>query len=274
MREGMDALGLDPSRDDVLEAEGVTKRYGRATAASEVSLTVKAGQVHGLLGPNGSGKSTILHVLTGLLRADEGSVFVGELPIDEKASRASMGFAPDDLPLPGALTGREYIDLHDSMRSRHDLDAALVLAAGLGLGDDLDKQIGQYSHGMKRKIQVIAALMHRPAVLVLDEPFRGLDPDAAAVLRHLIVSFTGGGGGVLVATHDMLRAERDCDRVTILDHGSVVATGAPRDLVESTPGASTLEDVFLTVTGRRQQNDHRSAALHDLFIKTRTEATS
>ncbi|NQX27775.1 ABC transporter ATP-binding protein [Microbacteriaceae bacterium VKM Ac-2854] len=253
--------------DRVLDVFNITKRYGEVAAIDNFSLTVERGQIHGLLGPNGSGKTTSLHIVTGLLRADSGTVTICGEPIESKKSRAYMGFAPDDLPLPGSLTGREYLAFHDAMRSRHDRLRAAELIRALGLGKDLNKQIAQYSHGMKRKVQVIAALVHQPDVLILDEPFRGLDPDAAAVLRSLIVSFARSGRAVLIATHDLLRAERDCDQVTILSKGATVATGSPQALVLGCKAAENLEDVFLTVTGLRSDNLFRQESIELLFTR-------
>lgn len=249
----------------VLDASRITKRYGRSTAIGDFSISVEPGEIHGLLGPNGSGKTTSLHVLVGILRADAGSVSIGGEPIGSKRSRALLGFAPDDLPLPASLTGKEYIDFHDAMRSRDDRRRAAALVQALGMSAALDKQIAHYSHGMKRKIQVITALSHQPELLVLDEPFRGLDPNAAAVLRSMIRAFADSGRAVLIATHDLLRAERDCDRVTIIDDGAIVAAGAPVDLVTETDGAETLEDVFLAVSGLSVDRAARDATIHRMF---------
>ena len=207
----------------------------------------------------------MLHVLTGLIPPDAGSVFIHDLPIEDKASRACLGFAPDDLPLPTVLTGLEYLDLHDALRSRRDHERARVLAHVLGIDGALGRQIAEYSHGMKRKIQLVAALMHRPQLLVLDEPFRGLDPDTASVLRELVACFVGSERAVLVATHDMLRAERDCDVVTILDRGRVVVSGAPTELISDVPGAKSLEDVFLQLTGRYHEIDPSFASDRESF---------
>jgi ABC-2 type transport system ATP-binding protein len=217
------------------------------------------------LGPNGSGKTTGLHIITGLLAPTEGSVHIAGVPIVEKRSRQLYGFAPDDLPLPVALTGREYLDFHHAMRGRDDGPRARQLAEVFGLASDLEKQVGQYSHGMKRKLQVIAALSHRPRVAILDEPFRGLDPDAAAALRDVLASFTGSGGTVLIATHDLLRAEQQCEEVTILSCGRIVAVGAPRALLAAHDGCADLEELFLDVTGLREANAHRELQVSSLF---------
>lgn len=248
----------------VLSAAMLSKRYGSRTVLDDVSIEVRRGWIHGLLGPNGSGKTTALHVITGLVRPDRGRVRVLGIDGQDKASRGEVGFAPDDLPLPGALTGREFLLFHDALRGRDDSARAAALTELLGISGDLDTSVGEYSHGMQRKLQLVAAVMHEPAVLVLDEPFRGLDPDAALGVRRLLLAYAGGGRAVLVATHDMLRAERDCDEVTILDHGSVVATGAPDRLI-SEASCGSLEDVFLRVTGRADDAVVRADRLAAVF---------
>lgn len=248
-----------------VDAVGIVKQYGKRLALSGFSLRLEAGRTYGLLGPNGSGKTTGLHIITGLLAPTEGAVRICGVPIAEKRSRQLFGFAPDDLPLPVALTGGEYLDFHHAMRRGEDRPRAQQLADVFGLTADLDKQVGQYSHGMRRKLQVIAALSHQPRVVVLDEPFRGLDPDAAAVLRDALAAFRGAGGTVLIATHDLLRAERHCDEVTVLDRGRIVASGAPLALLEAHDQCANLEEVFLTVTGLRGANAERELAISSLF---------
>jgi len=250
----------------ILSAQALTKKYGARAALRDVALAIEAGRIHGLLGPNGSGKTTALHIITGLIPADRGAVRIGGIDVGDTASRRALGFAPDDLPLPAALTGREYLRLHDALRGRDDASRADVLADALGIADDLSKPVGDYSHGMQRKLQLVAAVMHEPRLLVLDEPFRGLDPDAAAIVRSLLLSYARGGRGVLVATHDMLRAERDCDAVTILDHGSVAAFGTPEGLIAAYEGCVTLEDVFLRATGRLGDAARRAERVDSVFV--------
>jgi ABC-2 type transport system ATP-binding protein len=200
-----------------------------------------------------------------LLEASRGSVEVNGVPIEDKESRRWIGFAPDDLPLPLSLTGTEYLDLHHRLRKRDDRDVAAQLAEVLGLTEALGRSISGYSHGMKRKLQLIAAVMHSPELLILDEPFRGLDPEAAAVLRDLLRMFAGAGGSVLIATHDMLRAELDCDRVMILHNGEQAALGSPSGLREAYGGLASLEAVFLQATKldafQAQRREQLQAAL-------------
>ena len=259
--------------DDVLDAHALVKRYARTTVLDRVSMSVAAGAIHGLLGPNGSGKTTCLSLVTGLLEPDGGEVLVGGVDVATPASRRLFGFAPDDLPLPSALTGREYLVLHDALRGRDDRERAEELADLLRIGDALERPVGDYSHGMRRKLQLVAAVMHEPRLLVLDEPFRGLDPESATTLRALLVAFAHAGGAVLVATHDLLRAERDCSEVTILDGGAVVAAGTPAELLARHPDARTLDDVFLAVTGRAADTARRLARLDAAFARTPTPPT-
>lgn len=233
----------------LLTARNLRKEYGSFVALADFSLDVRSGAVHGLLGPNGSGKTTCLYLLTGLVPPTGGTVAVAGIPITDKASRTKYGFAPDDLPMPSGLTGGEYLAWLDRLRRRQDQARALQLVEAFGLQDSLWRPIGEYSHGMRRKLQVIGAIMHSPEVLFLDEPFRGLDPAAAVGLSTCIDVFKENGGAVVVATHDLLRAERDCDTVTILDKGQVIGTGEPTGLRVSATGAATLEAVFLARTG-------------------------
>jgi ABC-2 type transport system ATP-binding protein len=251
--------------DDILDAHALTKRYRRTAVVADVSIAIEPGTIHGLLGPNGSGKTTCLHLITGLLEADHGTVLIGGLDVANRASRALFGFAPDDLPLPGALTGREYLAVHDALRARDDRGRAAELAELLRIDDALDRPVGDYSHGMRRKVQLVAALMHDPLLLVLDEPFRGLDPESAVALRALLVAFARAGRAVLVATHDLLRAERDCAEVTILDRGSIIASGSPGFLLAKHPRTRTLDDVFLEVTGRADDAERRLERLDAAF---------
>jgi ABC-2 type transport system ATP-binding protein len=243
-------------------AEGIVKDYGSVQAVRDVSFDLFPGEVFGLLGPNGSGKSTTLHILTGLLEASSGSVEINGIPIQDKRSRNLIGFAPDDLPLPMSLTGREYLDLHHRLRKRDDREIAAQLSDVLGLTSALRRSISEYSHGMKRKLQLIAAVMHSPSLLILDEPFRGLDPEAASVLRDLISMFAGAGGAVLIATHDMLRAELDCGRVLILHQGEQAALGSPAELRHEFGDLDTLEAVFLHATKLDEQHAQRRKQLH------------
>ncbi len=230
-----------------LEIVDLTKKYGSFTAVSHVGLAVPVGEVVGLLGPNGSGKSSVLHCITGVVGPSAGSIAIAGIPHRTAAAKAAMGFVPDDLALPTNLTGAEYLDMVRRLQPTSDLDLMRELLDLFGLLDAQGKLIAAYSHGMKRKLQMVAALAHRPPLLILDEPFRGLDPEAHVVLRTLVESYCAAGGGVLVATHDLAGAQVYCDAVSIIADGRVVAAGAPADLMNAY-GRSSLEDVFLLAT--------------------------
>lgn len=191
-------------------------------------------------------------MMTGLLGSPSGSVTVGGVPIQDRRSRHLFGFAPDDLALPGVLTGREYLALYDRLRGRNDSPHSDLVEV-FGLGCALDRQVEEYSHGMTRKLQIIAAIMHLPPLLILDEPYRGLDPDSVAALRYVIQSFAATDRTVLMATHDMVRAQLECDRVFILDRGRLVAEGEPNALILESGEAESLEDAFFLLTGRQQK---------------------
>jgi ABC-2 type transport system ATP-binding protein len=232
----------------VLNVSSLSRRFGSVEAVSSVSFDVHEGENVGLLGPNGSGKTTTLHMLIGLLDSTEGSVAIcGEHP-REPSARRLVGMVPDDLPLPQSLTGNEFLDLHASLRGYADRELTRELLDLLGLTAHMSRPVGDYSHGMRRKIQFVSAVCHGPRLLVLDEPHRGLDPEASVVLQELIDVLRSSGVAVLTATHDLLRAERDCDRVVILHRGHTVAAGTPEELLALT-GAPDLQHSFMILTG-------------------------
>lgn len=249
----------------LLYAKEVSKSYSRKSVLVDFSISVQPGDVQGVLGPNGSGKTTCLHVLTGLIGADGGDVEVCGIPISSKKSRRYYGFAPDDLQLPEMLTGSEYLAFHDSLRGRNDRQRAKVLADAFHLADDLNRPIGEYSHGMRRKLQLIASIAHDPEILILDEPYRGLDPEASALLRELIRTFASSGRGVVIATHDMLRAETDCTYVNILSRGISVARGSPQSVMEEFGPGTSFEEAVLLATGAAEQHHDDLMKLAMLF---------
>lgn len=234
--------------DFPLQVDNLTKVYGRQRGIDGASFTVRPGRIVGLLGPNGSGKSTTLHCITGYHRLSSGGITIAGHPHDTAAAKNRLGFLPDDLPLPESLSGRELLMLHAHLRPGLDLAAAYDLFDVFDLAEHLDKYVGDYSHGMKRKLQLVLATAHRPRLLVLDEPLRGLDPEAAILMNTVIERTAGAGNGVLIATHDLFAAERGCDEVVIVSEGRVVTQGAPAELLER-HRAANLEALFLALTG-------------------------
>lgn len=250
--------------ETVLRVRQISKRYRRDVALLDLDLEIRAGEIHGLLGSNGSGKTTALHIITGIIPADRGTVHHLGIPLTEPASRLQFGFAPDDLAVPLGLTGTEFLQLHDSFRSRADFSRAEEYAEVFDVHDALSRPMAAYSHGMKRKLQLVAALMHEPSLLILDEPFRGLDPQTSAVLEDAITFFTTTGGSVLMATHDLLRAEHHCHSLTMLHRGSTVARGVPKNLVHE---HGSLHACFTNSTGTQAEAQRRRDALRALLVE-------
>lgn len=241
----VDALAPAP-----LLIAGLTKWYGATLALDQLSLHVPAGSCFGLVGPNGSGKSTTLRSVIGLVRVDAGTIHVcgHDVAHDLQAARRTMGVVLDPLQLFDRLTAREFLATMGELR---EMDGAVVaerteqLLATLGLADDADRQIAGYSHGMRKKTALAASLLHRPRLLLLDEPFEGVDPVSARGMRTMLDRFRVGGGTVVFSSHVMDLVERLCDHVAVIHHGRVVASG-PTDLLR---GGRRLEDAFIDVVG-------------------------
>lgn len=235
-----------------LRIDGVTRRFGDLTAVESLSLEVHRGEILGFLGPNGAGKTTTLRVCAGLVRPDEGDVFVGGKSVarDPLEARAKCGLVPDRPFLYERLSAREFLEF---VAALYDLDGdiamprAEALLQRLSLTEAADDLIETYSLGMRQKVAVAAALLHEPQLLMLDEPLSGLDPRASRALKDLLREHADRGVGILVSTHLLDVAERLCDRVAILHHGRKVGEGSFAQLREGRTDA-TLEDVFLELT--------------------------
>lgn len=250
----------------LLRVDELTKRYAEGGGVFGLSFEVSAGEIVGLLGPNGSGKSTTLHCITGINEVPAGSISLLGIPHDKPRAKDVFGFLPDDLPLPESLRMKEIFALNRRLRPRFDDDLAAELVELLGLAGHAGKYLGQYSHGMKRKLQLATVLAHRPRLLILDEPLRGLDPEASILLRAVLGCFTENGGGALVATHDLLAAEQYCQRVVVLREGRCVVSGSPQSLLADS-GASSLEEFFVEVTGISARVESARAAVRHIIAE-------
>ena len=235
-----------------LDVTGLVCRYGDFTAVDRLDLAVRPGEIVGFLGPNGAGKTTTLRVCAGLLRPDAGEVRIAGASMLREGlkARASLGFVADRPFLYERLTAREFLEfvaaLYDVEAGPRDARADDLLGR-LELAAAADDLIETYSHGMRQKVAVAAALIHDPPLTLLDEPLIGLDPQAARALKDLLRARAARGLGVLVSTHLLEVAERLCDRVVILHRGRLVAEGNLAELRGGHAGA-TLEDVFLELT--------------------------
>ncbi|GAB2509229.1 ABC transporter ATP-binding protein [Lysobacter humi (ex Lee et al. 2017)] len=227
----------------MLDVQDVRKAYGPTVALDGLSLAVREGEIFGLLGPNGAGKSTLMSLVAGLLRPDAGQVQVGGAAPAEPATRRHIGLAPQALALYDTLTGRENLEffgrLHDlgGARLRARVDAALGFVA---LADRQHDRAGGYSGGMKRRLNLAAALLHEPAMVLLDEPTAGVDPQSRNALFDNVEALRAQGRTVVYTTHYMEEVERLCDRIAIVDRGRVLAVGTLAELLAAHGGAPQL----------------------------------
>ena len=244
----------------------LVRLFGQKAAVNHLNLTVNRGEFFGFLGPNGAGKSTTIKMMVGLLRPTSGSVWVGGVNVwkDPVQARSLMGVLPEYLNIYERLSGREFLVFAGHMYSVPGADIprrAEELLQVLTLADDADKLIVDYSVGMRKKIALAAALIHRPEVLFLDEPFEGIDPVSSRVIRDILHDLTQHGTTIFFSSHIMEVVERLCTRVGIINQGTLVAEGTLQELRERASGAdkdATLEDIFLNVVGAQNENHNLS----------------
>ncbi|HEX4835339.1 MAG TPA: ABC transporter ATP-binding protein [bacterium] len=253
-------MDRDPAPYDTtaptLECSGLTRRFGDVAAVRDVSFLIRPGELFGLLGPNGAGKTTTLHILTTMLEPTEGTARVAGFDVVREAPRVRdlIGVVFQEPALDDRLTARENLELHAVLyRVRPPWIGPLVREAleWTALAERGDKPVRTFSGGMKRRLELARALLHRPRVLFLDEPTAGLDPQGRRDLWDRVAALRQSGLTAFVTTHNMQEAE-DCDRVAVIDHGRLLVVGAPADLRVQVTGRAdaTLEDVFLKLTGR------------------------
>lgn len=244
----------------MLEVTGLTRRYGGLLAVDRVNFTIRPGEILGYLGPNGSGKSTTIRMVVGLIEPDAGRVALNghDLSADPVAYKRQIGYVPEEPYLYTHLTAIEYLTLIGTLRG---LDPARCLATGerllrlFGLHDARYASMSAFSKGMRQRVLLAAALLPDPDLLILDEPFSGLDVSADLLFRTFLQSLAAEGRMILFSTHRLDVVERVCERVVILHKGKVVADDRVAALRSS--HAPTLEEVFAEVT---RQEDYRHTA--------------
>ena len=247
-------------------ARDLVRVFGQKMAVSHLNLAVRAGEFFGFLGPNGAGKSTTIKMMVGLLRPSAGNVWVGGVDVwkDPLQARALMGVLPEYLNLYERLSGREFIAFSGGMYGVAEADIRRRtedLLNVLDLANDADKLIVDYSVGMRKKVALAAAIIHRPHVLFLDEPFEGIDPVSSRVIRDILHDLTRRGTTIFFSSHIMEVVERLCTRVGIINQGVLVAEGTLQELRERASGDNkdaTLEDIFLNVIGVRSEQHNLS----------------
>jgi ABC-2 type transport system ATP-binding protein len=235
------------------------KQYGRLAAVDNLNIEVAPGEIFGFLGPNGAGKTTTIRVMMGILRASSGRVILGGHDVEQEPQQAKAiaGFIPDRPFIYEKLSGKEFLTfiakLHgmESARRQRRIDELLEY---FELSNWQDELVEGFSHGMKQRLVLCAALVHEPRILIVDEPMVGLDPKGARTIKNLFRSLAEAGTTVFLSTHSLSVAEEVCHRIGIIQKGHLIASGSMADIYRLTRGHdSNLEDVFLELT--QQQDD-------------------
>jgi ABC-2 type transport system ATP-binding protein len=239
----------------IVETETLTRRFGELIAVNQLTMSVEAGAIFGLVGPNGAGKTTVMKMLTTLLPPTSGTARVAGFDITRQAAnvRRVIGYVPQALSVDGSLTGYEnlliFAKLYDISREQREQRIHDALAF-MGLSEAADKLVHDYSGGMIRRLEIAQSTLHRPQVLFLDEPTVGLDPVARkAVWEHIVRLRADYGTTIILTTHYMEEADELCNRLGIMLMGKLVAIGSPAELKASVSGGATLDDVFIHYAG-------------------------
>ncbi len=245
------ALAVPAPAAPALRLEHLSKQFPGRLAVDDLSLTIAAGEIYGLIGPNGSGKTTTVKLSTGLYRPTSGRVLIAGIDLHREPERAKrlIGYVPDEPFAYERMSGREFLHLVGELWGVPEADRAAridELSAVYRIGDLLDGHAETYSRGNRQKLAIIAAFLHGPRLLVIDEPIVGLDPESAVRTRDLLLGFTGSGGAILVCTHTLAFAEAVCHRVGLLRGGRLIVEGdLPTLRQTAAQGATSLEELYL-----------------------------
>jgi len=234
----------------MLKIEHLTKYYGEKLAVDDLSLHIKKGEIFGFIGHNGAGKTTTIKAVCGIHNFDEGAIFVDGVSVRENAiaCKAKIAYIPDNPELYDYMTGYQYLKfVGDIFQVESTVRWTNIqkYAELFGLWDDLAQPISSYSHGMKQKLALIGALMHEPQLIIMDEPFVGLDPKASYILKTLMREICDEGRSIFFSTHVLEVAEKLCDKVAIIRGGKLVRSGK----MEEVKGDASLEEVFMELEG-------------------------
>ena len=230
----------------MLNISHLTKTYGNKKAVDDLSLHIQPGEIYGFIGHNGAGKTTTIKACCGILQFEEGEILVDGISVREDpiACKKRLAYIPDNPDLYEFMSGKQYLNFIadifgvSSVRRKERIDRYSQM---FGLEGDLAKPINSYSHGMKQKLAIISALIHNPRLMIMDEPFVGLDPKAAHLLKQLMRQLCDNGGAIFFSTHVLEVAEKLCDKVAIIKEGRLIRSGT----MDEVKGDESLENVFL-----------------------------
>jgi len=239
----------------MIELKNLTKTFGHVVAVNRLNLSISKGEIFGFIGPNGAGKTTTLRMMSGILSPTEGSVNIGGISVarEPEAAKKKMGYIPDRPFLYEKLTGMEFLqftaDLFEVEEDRFELQSGALLKK-FSLYEWKNELIESYSHGMKQRLIISAALLHEPEVLVIDEPMVGLDPAGVRMIKNLFRELAARKTTLFMSTHTLSVAEDLCDRIGVIHKGMLIATGTVDELKQlARVQEGDLEEVFLILTG-------------------------
>lgn len=240
--------------DTIIRFEGVTKKYGSVTALDNLSFEVKAGEFYGFLGPNGAGKTTTIKSIIGLVHPDKGKIYINNIDVSEDplAVRELVGYVPDNPFIYGKLTAREFLRFVGGLykMDTDDIENRIEWLTDIfDMHDWLDRRTEEYSFGMRKKVVMSASFLHRPQLIVVDEPTVGLDPPSARLLKDMLILIQKHGTAIFMSSHDLAVVEELSEKIAIINKGSITAEGSMTELREKAEmEGGTLEDLFLKLT--------------------------
>ena len=234
----------------MLDIQHLTKRYGEKKAVDDLTLHIASGEIYGFIGHNGAGKTTTLKSVVGILQFDQGEITIDgkSIKTEPLACKREMAYIPDNPDLYDFMTGIKYLNFVADIfgvGARQRRERIRKYADAFELTDDLAQPIAAYSHGMKQKLAIIAAWLHQPKLIIMDEPFVGLDPKASHLLKGMMREVCDEGGAIFFSTHVLEVAEKLCDKVAIIKGGKLIRSGT----MEEVKGDDSLEEVFLELEG-------------------------
>ena len=247
---GISVPCFEKGENNMLQIKNLTKRYGDKLAVDSLSLHIMPGEIYGFIGHNGAGKTTTIKACTGILNFEEGDILIDGESIKEKPleCKKQMAYIPDNPDMYDFMTGIGYLNfIADIFDVPEEVRDELIdkYADAFEIKDNLGQLISEYSHGMKQKLAIISAWIHEPKLVIMDEPFVGLDPKASHILKQMMRKMCDDGGAIFFSTHVLEVAEKLCDKVAIIKGGRLVKAG----IMEQVKGDESLESVFLELEG-------------------------